>query len=194
MKYLILSALQDSPMLIQFQFRTAYIKRAVAGSPDIAKISSRLKEKLGEIADTGIFPPVVTVKYLQINLSSICSGLNRGKNLKLYTFLITKGIQYVFQPNRAAEWDVHSVKRQSIGFRGNLTAGEIVNQIISIPEARKITHVVFMGMGEPMDNLENVLKACTIITAEWGLSISPQECNCFNSWYYSGSGTVSQNI
>jgi 23S rRNA (adenine2503-C2)-methyltransferase len=58
------------------------------------------------------------------------------------------------------------------GFRGNLTAGEIVNQIISIPAAGSITHVVFMGMGEPMDNLDNVLKACKIITAEWGLAIS----------------------
>jgi 23S rRNA (adenine2503-C2)-methyltransferase len=58
------------------------------------------------------------------------------------------------------------------GFRGNLTAGEIVNQIISIPEADKITHVVFMGMGEPLDNYDNVLKACSIITSEWGLAIS----------------------
>ena len=58
------------------------------------------------------------------------------------------------------------------GFYGSLSAGEIVNQIISIPDAGKITHVVFMGMGEPMDNLENVLKACRIITAEWGMAIS----------------------
>ena len=58
------------------------------------------------------------------------------------------------------------------GFKGNLTAGEIINQIISIPEAKKVTHVVFMGMGEPMDNLENVLKACKVITAEWGLALS----------------------
>jgi 23S rRNA (adenine2503-C2)-methyltransferase len=58
------------------------------------------------------------------------------------------------------------------GFRGNLTAGEIVNQVLAIPQAGKVTHIVFMGMGEPMDNLENVLKACSIITAEWGLAIS----------------------
>jgi 23S rRNA (adenine2503-C2)-methyltransferase len=58
------------------------------------------------------------------------------------------------------------------GFHGNLTSGEIVNQIISLPQARKMTHVVFMGMGEPLDNLDNVLKACKIITAEWGLAIS----------------------
>jgi 23S rRNA (adenine2503-C2)-methyltransferase len=60
------------------------------------------------------------------------------------------------------------------GFRGDLSAGEIVNQLLSIPDAEKVTHVVFMGMGEPMDNLENVVKACRIITAEWGLAISPR--------------------
>ena len=60
------------------------------------------------------------------------------------------------------------------GFHGNLTAGEIVNQIISIPGAGKVTHVVLMGMGEPMDNLDNVLKACDILTSEWGLSLSPR--------------------
>lgn len=60
------------------------------------------------------------------------------------------------------------------GFAGNLTAGEIVNQVIGIPDAHKVTHVVFMGMGEPMDNLDNVLKACEILTSEWGLSISPR--------------------
>jgi len=61
-----------------------------------------------------------------------------------------------------------------VGFKGNLTAGEIVNQIIVLPQADKITHVVFMGMGEPMDNLDNVIKACNIITAEWGMALSPR--------------------
>jgi 23S rRNA (adenine2503-C2)-methyltransferase len=60
------------------------------------------------------------------------------------------------------------------GFKGNLTSAEIVNQIIAIPQANKVNHVVFMGMGEPMDNLENVLKACNIITAEWGIALSPK--------------------
>lgn len=58
------------------------------------------------------------------------------------------------------------------GFNGNLSAGEIINQIISSPHAGEITHIVFMGMGEPMDNVIEVIKACNIITAEWGLSIS----------------------
>jgi 23S rRNA (adenine2503-C2)-methyltransferase len=58
------------------------------------------------------------------------------------------------------------------GFRGNLSAGDMINQVISLPVAKDITHVVFMGMGEPMDNLPEVLKACKIFTSEWGLSIS----------------------
>jgi 23S rRNA (adenine2503-C2)-methyltransferase len=60
------------------------------------------------------------------------------------------------------------------GFHGNLSAGDIVNQVLSISGTKKATHVVFMGMGEPMDNLENVLKACSILTAEWGLALSPR--------------------
>jgi 23S rRNA (adenine2503-C2)-methyltransferase len=59
------------------------------------------------------------------------------------------------------------------GFYGNLTTGDILNQVLSIPGSEKVTHVVFMGMGEPLDNLENVLKACEILTAEWGMAKSP---------------------
>ncbi len=59
------------------------------------------------------------------------------------------------------------------GFLGNLTAGEIIGQVMSIPLTREITHVVFMGMGEPLDNTDEVLKACEILTSSWGLAISP---------------------
>jgi 23S rRNA (adenine2503-C2)-methyltransferase len=60
-----------------------------------------------------------------------------------------------------------------IGYRGDLTAGDMINQVLSFPHSRNITHVVFMGMGEPLDNLDEVLKACHILTASWGLSLSP---------------------
>lgn len=59
----------------------------------------------------------------------------------------------------------------SYGFHGNLSAGDILNQVLSIPGSLKVDHVVFMGMGEPMDNLENTMKACRILAAEWGLAI-----------------------
>lgn len=60
----------------------------------------------------------------------------------------------------------------TMGFIANLSAGEIVAQIIRIPEFENLTNVVMMGMGEPLDN-DEVFKAIEIITAQWGLAWSP---------------------
>ncbi|NQU85790.1 MAG: 23S rRNA (adenine(2503)-C(2))-methyltransferase RlmN [Mariniphaga sp.] len=60
------------------------------------------------------------------------------------------------------------------GFQGQLLAGEIINQIHSIEEAGNISNIVFMGMGEPFDNLEEVLKSVEILTADWGYAKSPR--------------------
>ena len=60
------------------------------------------------------------------------------------------------------------------GFQGQLTAGEIVNQIRSIDEADHISNIVYMGMGEPFDNLSEVLKSINILTSPWGYAMSPR--------------------
>ena len=60
------------------------------------------------------------------------------------------------------------------GFEGNLTAADILNQIYSLPEISSLTNIVFMGQGEPMDNLDNVLRATQILTADYGFQWSPK--------------------
>jgi 23S rRNA (adenine2503-C2)-methyltransferase len=60
------------------------------------------------------------------------------------------------------------------GFQGNLSAGEILNQYRSIPGWKKLTNIVYMGMGEPLDNLQEVLKSLEILTASWGFAWSPR--------------------
>lgn len=60
------------------------------------------------------------------------------------------------------------------GFQGQLTAGEIVNQIRSINESGEVSNIVYMGMGEPFDNLPEVLKSIEILTSEWGYGMSPR--------------------
>ncbi|MDF1572230.1 MAG: 23S rRNA (adenine(2503)-C(2))-methyltransferase RlmN [Bacteroidales bacterium] len=60
------------------------------------------------------------------------------------------------------------------GFQGNLTAGEILNQLRSIDEWEQVTNIVYMGMGEPLDNLEAVLKSLEILTSAWGFAMSPR--------------------
>lgn len=60
------------------------------------------------------------------------------------------------------------------GFNGNLTANEILNQIYSVQEAEELTNVVFMGMGEPLDNYQELTKTLDIMTAEYGMAWSPK--------------------
>ena len=60
------------------------------------------------------------------------------------------------------------------GWEGNLSVADILNQIYSLPEREQLTNVVFMGQGEPMDNLDAVLKATQILTSEEGYAWSPK--------------------
>ncbi len=60
------------------------------------------------------------------------------------------------------------------GFQAHLDAGAIVNQYASLPEVSDVTNIVYMGMGEPFDNLDAVLKSLTIFTADWGFALSPR--------------------
>lgn len=60
------------------------------------------------------------------------------------------------------------------GFTANLTANQILNQIYSIPERNTLTNLVFMGMGEPFDNLDEVLKVLEILTSDYGYQWSPK--------------------
>jgi 23S rRNA (adenine2503-C2)-methyltransferase len=60
------------------------------------------------------------------------------------------------------------------GFQANLGVDEILNQVQLLPERDHLTNIVYMGMGEPMDNINNVLKSTEILTADYGYSWSPK--------------------
>ncbi len=60
------------------------------------------------------------------------------------------------------------------GYTDNLTPSQILNQIYSIPERDTLTNIVFMGMGEPFDNLDNVLRALDVLTSDYGYAWSPK--------------------
>ena len=59
------------------------------------------------------------------------------------------------------------------GLQHSLSTNEILNQIGSLPERERLTNVVFMGMGEPLDNLDNLLPALEVLTSAWGFGWSP---------------------
>ena len=59
----------------------------------------------------------------------------------------------------------------TLGFHGNLSAADILAQVLHFPD---LTNLVLMGEGEPMDNIDNVLRALNVLTSEWGLGWSPK--------------------
>lgn len=69
----------------------------------------------------------------------------------------------------------------TLGFHGHLSAAEILNQIFEIDNLqtssnnlKPLSNLVFMGEGEPMDNLDNVLRSLEIMTTEYGCAWSPK--------------------
>ena len=60
------------------------------------------------------------------------------------------------------------------GFHGNLDAADILSQFFAIEEAADLTNTVFMGMGEPLDNWDQVKRVMDVLTAPWGLAWSPK--------------------
>ena len=75
---------------------------------------------------------------------------------------------------RAARCTAPSATRAGEGFHGQPSAADILNQIMSVPEAELLTNLVFMGMGEPMDNLPEVMRALDVLTADYGYAWSPR--------------------
>lgn len=134
-------------------------------------ISKKLKKIITDKTESGIYYPVSselsadgTIKYLFIS--------PEGRKFESVWMADGKRRTVCVSTQSGCKMGCPFCVTGKYGFHGNLTAGDIVNQAISLPQGDKPTHVVFMGMGEPMDNLENVLKACEILTAEWGLALS----------------------
>jgi 23S rRNA (adenine2503-C2)-methyltransferase len=139
----------------------------------IFKIPARLRNEIIDNSCSGLFQPVSsevsedkTVKYL--------FRTETGKMFETIYIPDNKRNTVCVSTQSGCRMGCSFCMTGRYGFHGDLSAGEILNQIISIPEAASVTHLVFMGMGEPLDNLDSVIKACEILTAEWGLAISPR--------------------
>jgi 23S rRNA (adenine2503-C2)-methyltransferase len=150
----------------------AIYRKRVFSTVEISNIPVALKNALNEHYSSGIFPPLHsqqsidgTVKYLFRNESGLEFETVYLPEKKRRTVCIST--------QAGCRMGCPFCVTGKYGFRGNLTASDMINQIISLPLPGSVTHIVFMGMGEPMDNVEEVLKACKILTSEWGLAISP---------------------
>ncbi|MCM1531043.1 MAG: 23S rRNA (adenine(2503)-C(2))-methyltransferase RlmN [Bacteroides sp.] len=149
---------------------------------DIAQMTNlSLKDRaiLEEAAETGIHEPLQaqqsadgTKKYL---FASPGSENRPGQSGFIESVLIPDGGRATLcvSSQSGCRMNCAFCATGSQGFNHHLPANQILNQILAVPESDFLTNLVFMGMGEPFDNIANVLKALQALTAPWGWAWSP---------------------
>ncbi|MCE5347853.1 MAG: 23S rRNA (adenine(2503)-C(2))-methyltransferase RlmN [Bacteroidales bacterium] len=147
-------------------------KKEIQSVEEMTNLSKKTRELLSADYEMGLSAPV--------NVSASSDGTKKY----LYRVLQDKYIETAYIPdNDRATICVSSQVGCKMGcvfcmtgkqgFQGNLTANEILNQFRSLPEFTSLTNIVYMGMGEPLDNISEVLKSLDILTSEWGYGWSP---------------------
>lgn len=148
-----------------------YCKR-VRSFDDMTNISLKNREKLSKLFEPGFAPPVEamrstdgTIKYLyKVN----------GNNF-IESVYIPDGDRATLCVSSQVGCKMNCLfcMTGKQRYTANLDANEIVNQIFALPEFDKLTNIVFMGMGEPCDNLDNLLQSIDILTADYATAWSP---------------------
>jgi len=155
-----------------------YVKHAES-IDDMTNLSKQGRERLKEEYEVGSMAPVDcqrsqdgTIKYM---FPVRCSGL-ADKPRYVETVFIPDDDRATLCVSCQVGCKMNCLFCQTgkQGFEGSLTAADILNQIYALPERDRLTNIVFMGQGEPMDNLDAVLKATEVLTADWGWAWSPK--------------------
>ena len=161
------------PKFTAKQIASWLYEKKVASVEEMTNISLKNRERLAENYEVGASAPVHeqrsvdgTVKYL------FCTP----DNDYIETVYIPDDDRATLCVSTQVGCKMHCkfcmTGRQ--GYATSLTAVQILNQIYSIPERDKLTNVVYMGMGEPFDNLDAVLRSLEILTADYGYAWSPK--------------------
>ena len=148
-------------------------KKRIVGIDEMSNISAKNRELLKEKYEIGRTEPV--------------EAMESTDGTKKYLFKTNGGhfIESVYIPDEeratlcvssqvGCKMDCKFCMTGKQGFVAQLSTHEILNQILSIPEADKLTNLVFMGMGEPFDNTLAMLSALDILTADYGYAWSPR--------------------
>ena len=147
-------------------------KKEITSIDEMTNLSKRMRELLSVDYEIGLTDPVRVTESRD------------GTRKYLYNVLNDKYIETAFIPDNDRATICVSTQAGckmgcifcmtgKQGFQGNLSSNEILNQFRSLPEFRKLTNMVYMGMGEPLDNITEVLKSLEIMTSEWGYGWSP---------------------
>ena len=152
--------------------RWLYVRRAVS-IDEMTDISVRGRERLKQEYEVGRTQPLARVVSADGTVKYLFPGVGTRD---IESVMIPDGDRATLCVSSQAGCRMNCsfcmTGRQ--GFHGNLTAAQIINQVLSVEESERLTNIVFMGMGEPMDNFDAVLAAIEVLTEPWGLAWSPR--------------------
>lgn len=148
-------------------------KKDVTSIDQMSNLSKKARSVLNEHFDFGLTP------YQSVSVSS------DGTKKYLFPVMKNRFVEAAYIPDKeratlcvssqvGCRMGCRFCMTAQQGFQSNLSAGEIVNQIRSLPERHALTNIVYMGMGEPLDNFQNVMQSLEILTASWGFAMSPR--------------------
>ena len=149
-----------------------YVKR-VKSIDEMTNISVRNRDILKKKFEIGLTSPIQT----QVSEDGTQKLLFKTSNEKLIEAVLIpedNRLTLCVSSQVGCKMNCDFCMTGKMGFHGNLTTLEILNQIYASPDSENLTNIVFMGMGEPLDNYDNVMNAIEIVTADYGLAWSPK--------------------
>ena len=155
-------------------------EKHVQSIDEMTNISKQNRQLLSENYEVGALSPIDcqrskdgTIKYL---FPVTCSDNSEPSGKFVETVFIPDGDRATLCVSCQVGCKMNCLFCQTgkQGWHGNLTTADILNQIYALPQVEQLTNIVFMGQGEPMDNLDAVLRATEVLTADWGFAWSPK--------------------
>lgn len=168
-----LAAHNGMPAYAAKQISDWLYKRKVGSIDEMTNLSVKNRERLKENYVVGCSAPVDCQRSVDGTVKYLYRTVNGGY---VETVYIPDGDRATLcvSSQVGCKMNCKFCMTGKQGFSGNLTTADILNQLYALPERDSLTNVVFMGQGEPFDNLDNVLRATEILTADYGYAWSPK--------------------
>ena len=152
--------------------RWLYVARATE-IDDMTDLSKDVRRRLAELYVIGREVPLETVRSTDGTVKYLFAGQG-ARNVEAVYIPDKERATLCVSSQAGCRMGCKFCMTGRQGFHGNLSPAQIINQILSIENSESLTNIVFMGMGEPADNINAVIKVIDILTAPWGMAWSPK--------------------
>jgi 23S rRNA (adenine2503-C2)-methyltransferase len=149
-------------------------KKKITAISEMTNIAAAKRELLSEYYEIGIMPPAETVRSTDGTVKYLFATGNGARFVESVYIPSKDRMTLCVSSQVGCKMNCLFCMTGKQGFTAQLTANEMLNQIQAIPESNELTNIVFMGMGEPLDNADELFKVLEILTAPYGYAWSPK--------------------